>query len=179
MRDKALVRLLHDVALRREEACALDVEDLDLEAGTVAILGKGRASKEKLTLPEPTKDALRAWLHVRGSEPGPLFHNFDRAAKGRRLTGRSVHRMIGRLGKDVGLTVRPHGLRHSAITEALEVTQGNIRAVARFSRHKQMAVIAVYDDCRRDLGGEVARLVAAGTDVRSEEPLAEAASSSK
>lgn len=34
-RDKALLRMLHDLALRRGECVALDLEDVDLEAGVV------------------------------------------------------------------------------------------------------------------------------------------------
>jgi len=160
-RDHALVRLLYDLGLRRGEAVALDLEDVDLKVGTVSILGKGRTEKETLTLPEPTKAALEAWVSVRGTWSGPLFLNCDRAAKGSRLTGRSVARVLAALGSAVGLVVRPHGLRHAAVTEALDATGGNVRAVQRFSRHKDLRVLTLYDDNRQDLGGEVARLVAA------------------
>jgi integrase/recombinase XerC len=162
LRDHVLLRLLHDLALRRGEVAHLDLEDVDLEAGTVAVLGKGRTGKVRLTLPEPTKTALRAWLVARGTEPGPLFGNFDRAGKGDRLTGRSLHRLVVGLGRRVGLVVRPHGLRHAAITEALDLMGGNVRAVARFSRHRDLRVLNVYDDNRADLAGDVARLVASG-----------------
>ena len=108
----------------------------------------------------PTREALAAWLAVRGAEPGPLFVNYDRAGKGRRLTGTSLYRLVRRLGAGVGLTVRPHGLRHAAITEALELTAGDLRRVQRFSRHRDVRTIGRYDDNRQDLGGEVARQVA-------------------
>ena len=72
-------------------------------------------------------------------------------------------RIVETLGEKAKLsgTVRPHGLRHAAITEALERTNGNLRLVQRFSRHRDVRVLEVYDDNRTDLGGEVARLVAA------------------
>lgn len=159
-RDRALVRLLYDLGLRRGEAVALDLEDVDLKAGSVSVLGKGRTERESLTLPEPTRSALGDWVRVRGPKPGPLFVNFDRASKGGRLTGRSVARVLASLGKAVGLVVRPHGLRHAAVTEALDATGGNVRAVQRFSRHRDLRVLTLYDDNRQDLGGEVARLVA-------------------
>src|SRR5664280_2297940 len=131
-RDRALVRLLYDLGLRRGEAVALDLEDVDLQAGAVSIIGKGRTERETLTLPEQTKAALGAWIAVRGA-----------------------------LGDSVGLVVRPHGLRHAAVTEALDATNGNVRAVQKFSRHRDLRVLTRYDDNRVDLGGEVARLVAA------------------
>jgi len=160
LRDYALVRMLYDLGLRRGEAVALDLADVDLQAGTVSILGKGRTERETLTLPGPTKSALEAWVLARGPEAGPLFVNFDRAGKGKRLTGRSLARVLSVLGDKVGRVVRPHGLRHAAITEALDATGGNVRAVQRFSRHRDLRVLTRYDDNRQDLGGEVARLVA-------------------
>ena len=160
VRDRAILRLLFDLGLRRGEVVSLDLADLNLEGGTVAVLGKGRRERERLTLPEPTKVALRAWLQVRGQEAGPVFINFDPSGKaGCRLTGGSVWRMVRAYGKKVGLEVRPHGLRHAAITQALDMTGGNLRSVQRFSRHRDVRVLQTYDDNRTDLGGEVARLV--------------------
>jgi integrase/recombinase XerC len=60
--------------------------------------------------------------------------------------------------------VAPHQLRHAAITTALDRTGGDVRAVARFSRHRSVDVVAQYDDNRRDLGGEVAAMVAGDCD---------------
>ena len=54
----------------------------------------------------------------------------------------------------------PHGLRHTAITAALDVSGGDVRAAARFSRHADGRTLQRYDDNRTDLGGELARRVA-------------------
>lgn len=158
-RDRALLRLLFDLALRRGEVVSLDVEHVDLEGGTVAVLGKGRTGRVKVTLPDATKAALSGWLEVRGTDAGALFVSLDRASRGHRLTGRAVYKIVRELGEDLDLRVRPHGLRHAAITEALELTGGNVRAVQRFSRHRDLRVLTVYDDNRSDLAGEVASLV--------------------
>ena len=138
----------------------LDVEDVDLPGNRISILGRGRSWKEPVTLPEPTLAALAAWLEARGSEPGPLFVNFDRAGKGRRLSGTAVYYIVGRLGSKAGLTVRPQGLRHLAITTALDLTNGDVRAVAEFSRHKDLRPLSRYRDNRYGLAGKVSRLVA-------------------
>lgn len=160
-RDVALLRLLHDVGLRRGEAVRLDMTDVDLNESRLMVLGKARSQKEPITLPEPTKEALAAWLKVRGKQPGPLFTNFDHAHKGDgRLTGSAVYAIVTKLGKEAGFAIRPHGLRHLAITSALDAMKGDVRAVQKFSRHKDLRVLNVYDDNRRDLAGEVAALVA-------------------
>jgi len=160
LRDVALLRLLHDLGLRRGEAVRLDVEDVDLPGKRISLLSRGRSWKEPVALPEPTQAALAAWLEARGSEPGPLFVNFDRAGKGHRLTGTAVYHIVGRLGAKVGLSVRPQELRHLAITTALERTDGDVRAVAEFSRHQDLRPLGRYRYSRYGLAGKVSRLVA-------------------
>ena len=71
LRDVALLRLLHDLGLRRGEAVRLDVEDVDLPGNRILILGRGRSQKkEPVTLPEPTRAALAALF--RRAAPSPV-----------------------------------------------------------------------------------------------------------
>lgn len=160
IRDRAIVRLLYDLALRRGEVVALNLEDIDLEAEKLAVTGKGRTEKEFLSLPEPTKKALEAWIEIQGMGPGPLFVNFARQAKGGRLTGSGLYYLIRGIGQAVGLKTRPHGLRHAAITRALDKSNGNIRKVQKFSRHADPSTLLLYDDSREDLAGEIANMIA-------------------
>lgn len=159
MRDRAILRLLYERALRCCEVVRLDLADVDLEAGVLAVLGKGRSSKEPLTLASPTTEAVRAWVAVRGPDAGPLFVNLDRAHQRQRLSGTAVYDVVRQLGEAVGIRARPHGLRHAAITEALD-RGTDVRAVQRFSRHRDLRILLVYDDNRTDLGGQVARAIA-------------------
>ena len=161
LRDVALLRLLHDLGLRRSEAVRLDTDAVDLQRNRIFVPGRERAPKEPVSLPEPTRAALAAWLEARGPEPGPLFVNFDRAGKGNHLTGAAVYHIVSWLGAKAGLTVRPHGLRHLAITTALDRSNGDVRAVAKFSRHQDLRTLSRYRDNRPDLAGKVASLVAA------------------
>jgi len=158
-RDLALLRILHDIAFRRGEAAALDIQDVDFKARMVNFRGKGRHEDETFTLPAVTQAALKRWIEACGRKAGPLFTNFDSSKKGRvehRLTGSSIYRIV-RFKYNL---VRPHGLRHTAITEALDLTDGNMRAVQKFSRHRDVRVIERYDDNRQDVGGQIARKVA-------------------
>jgi integrase/recombinase XerC len=170
LRDRAVLHLLYDLALRRGEVVSLDVEDVDLDAGTVAVLGKGYTQRAILTLSDPAREALSDWLRVRGTEPGPLFTNFDPARKGSgRLTGTSVYRMVRHLGAEVGVTVRPHGLRHTSITEACKLAQANglpLEEVLDFSRHKDVQTLMIYRDRAANRQGHLASLVASGVDQR-------------
>lgn len=172
VRDHALLRLLFDLGLRRGEVVALDLADLDLERSAVSVRGKGRSQKTLLTLPEPTKAALSPWLSVRGAAPGPLFVNFDRTNKGGgRLSATSLYRIIRGAGEEQGITVRPHGLRHAAITEACKAAQAagiGLEEVLDFSRHKSVAVLMIYRDRERNVQGAIAALVAASPDSPEE-----------
>jgi integrase/recombinase XerC len=159
VRDTAIIRLLYDLALRRGEITGLDIEDFNPDSGTLSVLGKGRSQKQELSLPEPTIEALNAWIAVRGITAGPLFTNFDRAGKGQRLTGTAIYYIVRGLGEKAGIKARPHGLRHTAITAALDLTNGNVRAVQRFSRHKNVQTLNAYDDNRQDFAGEIARMI--------------------
>ena len=135
------------------EVAGLDLKDVDFEKNKIMILGKARWAQEGITIGDKTKAALKLWLTVRGREPGSLFKNFDPTKKGGdRLTDMGVYRIAVEYGLG-----HPHGVRHSAITEALDKTKGDVRAVQRFSRHKKLDTLMLYDDNRRDLGGDVTK----------------------
>lgn len=165
-RDRALLRLLHDLALRRGEVLALDVDDFDQDGDRLAVLGKGRTEREWLSINAPTARTLRDWLDARGRHPGPLFLNFDRSDKpaaGGRLSGDGLAAVLRALSRKAGLarTARPHGLRHQGISRALDLTGGNVRVVQRFARHSDPKTTQRYDDNREDLAGAVTRLLGA------------------
>lgn len=168
-RDTAILWMLYGLALRRGEVAQLDLADVDLSAGVVQVKGKGDGGQPlPLTMPPALKIALGAWLAVRGEQPGPLFLNRDRARPSpTRLSTEGIADVVRICGGST--RVRPHGLRHAAITEALELTRGDLRAVQRFSRHKDVRTISRYDDNRTDLGGQVAALVSSAAALETSE----------
>ncbi len=164
-RDLALVRLLHDLGLRRAEAVGLDLEHLDIDGSRMSVLRKGKTQQVWLTLPAPTLTALKDWLDVRGDEPGALFVGFRGAGKGKRLSGGGLYRVIRSIGREAGVRVRPHGLRHTAITEAVKAAQANgmsLEEVLDFSGHADVRTLMVYRDRERNVQGRLAALVADG-----------------
>jgi integrase/recombinase XerC len=147
-RDVALLRCLHDLGLRRGEAVSLDVGDLDLVGSTASVIGKGKTEPVKLTLPGPTRKALATWIESRGlgGVDVPLFVRMDRAkddGEPSRLSGDGVRVIVASIARRAGLAgvVRPHGLRHLAVTEALDATRGDFRKVAKFSRHAKINMV--------------------------------------
>jgi integrase/recombinase XerC len=152
-RDYALMRLLWSNALRRNEVSQLNVGDFDANAATLRILGKGRGTQmETIDLDPLTVDAIAAWLAVNGrAQPdAPLFTSLDFANSGRRLTGDGIRKIVVRLCQKAGIKkqMSPHRIRHSAITAALDATDGNVRKVQKLSRHRKLDTLMVYDDNR-------------------------------
>lgn len=166
-RDRAIIRLLYDLSLRRAEVVALDVEDVDLRRDSISVLRKGTTQKKPYELAPQTAKAIADWLEVRGTEPGPLFLNFDRVGKGGRLTGTSIYRNLEKLGARIGVKVSPHGLRHTGITIAsIRGAEAGYRQkdLTQYSGHKHSTTLDYYLDTVENVQGKIARLVASEVD---------------
>ena len=124
-RDAALLELLYAAGLRVSEATALDIDDLDLEAGSVRAMGKG--GRERLVpVGRTARAAVTRWLEVgrpllaRPRTGAALFVNAQRTRLTRArcnawsATGRS--RRADRSRRPV----TPHALRHSFATHLLD-----------------------------------------------------------
>ena len=164
-RDYALLRLLWGNALRRNEVSLLNINDFDSDVQTLRILGKGRGTEaEVIELGDATVEALASWLEAsRGVRPdtAPLFTALDFHNSGHRLTGDGIRKLVVRLCTKAGIkkTMSPHRIRHSAITAALDATDGNVRKVQKLSRHRQLDTLMIYDDNRGRDQAEVTGLL--------------------
>jgi integrase/recombinase XerC len=140
--------------LRRNEVSQLNVRDFDPTSKTLRIFGKGRGTQaEVIDLGSATVHAITDWLDARGgnsSQDAPLFTALDFANTGHRLTGDGLRKIIVRHSENAGISkqMSPHRIRHSAITAALDATDGDVRKVQKLSRHKNLNTLMVYDDNR-------------------------------
>jgi integrase/recombinase XerC len=164
-RNQAALATMFGMGLRRSEVISLDLEDVDLQNRVLWVVGKGRREKEPLTIPTFVELAMAAWIGFRGTWHGPLFIPLDNAADHRgpvtaRLTDWGLYKMVVALSTKVGRRTRPHGIRHSAITEALRQTNNDVVRVQKFSRHASADTVLVYLDNLVDAGGAVSELVA-------------------
>ena len=164
-RDHAILRLLFDLGLRREEVCQIQIEDINLETATVLILGKGRNEKEKLTLAGPTVESIKRWILHRGAESGFLFHRLDKGGihLKTRLTGVGLYSIIKEIGRKAGIeNLSVHKIRHTSITACCEAIAENnlgIETVLKFSRHSSLNTALVYFDHLENQQGKLANLV--------------------
>jgi integrase/recombinase XerC len=147
LRDRAILETMYSAGLRVGELVAVNDGDLDLAAGLVRVRGKGR--RERLApLGSYAIAALRRWMRKRtlsAKEPSglaaPVFVN----RFGRRLTTRSVGRMLEKHLKQSGLDLRttPHTLRHSFATHLLD-RGADIRSVQELLGHKSLVTTQIY-----------------------------------
>jgi len=149
MRDAAVIALTYGAGLRRHEAAGLMLADLDVNQGTIKVLGKG--NKERInSLHNKNLDIIQTWLEERGLEPGPLFL---RARKGNRLvnepiSGQTVYDIIIRRYKEAGLKrLTPHDLRRTFATKLLENGE-DVFLVQDLMGHSSVETTKNYD--RRD-----------------------------
>jgi integrase len=78
-RDAALLAVLYGAGLRRAEAVALDLCDYNAEDGALIVqAGKGRKART-VYVTNGAKEALLAWLDVRGTGPGTIIQAVDKA----------------------------------------------------------------------------------------------------
>jgi integrase/recombinase XerC len=147
LRDRAILETMYSGGLRVSETVGINDGDLDFESGLVRIRGKGK--RERLApLGSYAVRALRRWLRERQLSPrepqddgAPVFVN----KFGRRLTTRSVARMLEKHIKQAGLDARttPHTLRHSFATHLLD-RGADIRSVQELLGHKSLVTTQIY-----------------------------------
>lgn len=162
-RDLAILRLLWDNALRRAEVCALNLEDYDPGAAKLWIKGKGKLTKEAIRLSDKAVLLIDQWLQAMGrrGKGQPLFCTLDRATFGHRLSGNAIYTIVRSAAETAGLAkiLSPHRIRHSAITAALDATQGDTRKVQKLSRHSNLNTLMIYDDNRHHHQAEVTEIL--------------------
>ncbi len=147
-RDRAILELLYGSGLRLSEIAGLDLDDVDLGAGTARVLGKG--SKERVVpLGPPCVSALAEWRAVRlvlrsSKMPAHATALFVGRA-GTRLGVRRIETLVKRYGAVASgrNDVHPHALRHSCATHMLE-GGADLRAIQELLGHSSLATTQRY-----------------------------------
>ena len=146
IRNRAILETLYGGGLRISELIGLDVDDIDLDEGSVRVLGKG--SKERFVpLGTFALAAVSAYLtRVRptlaGSQSGAaLFLN----QRGGRLTRQGVTKILKAAADRAGVSKRvtPHSFRHSFATHLLE-GGADVRVVQELLGHATLTTTQIY-----------------------------------
>ncbi len=148
LRNRALLELLYSTGSRISEAVGLDVDDIDTQARSVLLRGKG--GKQRLVpVGRPAVQALDAYLvrgrpelarRGRGGTPA-IFLN----VRGGRLSRQSAWQVLQDAAERAGITsgVSPHMLRHSFATHLLE-GGADVRVVQELLGHASVTTTQIY-----------------------------------
>lgn len=147
LRNRALLELLYSTGARISEAVGLDLDDVDTEARSVLLRGKG--GKQRLVpVGRPAITALEAYLVrgrpelVRRGRGGPaIFLN----ARGGRLSRQSAWQVLQDAAEKAGIAaaVSPHTLRHSFATHLLD-GGADVRVVQEMLGHASVTTTQIY-----------------------------------
>jgi len=143
-RLRAILCLLGLQGLRQVEICRLDVTDLDLNARTAMVQGKGQDDKEPVDLHPETVKALKEHIEAGKVADGPLF--VGRSNNSRRLTTGGLRMIVHRTLTELGVLRTVHGFRHYFTTKLIEAYAGDLLTVAQYTRHRSLEMLQVYND---------------------------------
>ena len=147
LRDRAMVEVLYGSGARISEAVGLDVDDIDLEQGSVRLFGKG--SKERVVpLGSYAREAVTAYavrarpvMASKGKGIPALFLNQRGGRLSRQGAWAAIHAAAERA--DLGDKVSPHTLRHSFATHLLD-GGADVRVVQELLGHASVTTTQIY-----------------------------------
>lgn len=143
---QAILELAYASGLRLSELRTLRLEQLQLDAGFLRVIGKG--SKERVVpMGQAAVEALRRYLEagrsklVRPRTPGNVFLN----QRGGAFSPVSMWGRIKRRAQRAGIArnVTPHMLRHSFATHLLE-HGADLRIIQELLGHAQISTTQIY-----------------------------------
>ena len=141
-RDQAILELFYSSGLRLSELTGLNLDQLDLAAGLMQVLGKGSKTRV-LPVGQKARDALQVWLPLRAlanPEDDAVFVS----QRGRRLGPRAIQLRVKAAGeRELGQNLHPHMLRHSFASHLLESSQ-DLRAVQELLGHSDIKTTQIY-----------------------------------
>ncbi len=151
LRDRAIIELLFSGGLRVSELTKLNRDSINLERREFLVRGKG--SKDRpIFISEAAADWVEKYLNARIDTLAPLFLSNSRRTQAvdtsgdyRRLTPRSVERIVQKYAKLAGITkhVSPHTLRHSFATDLL-MNGADLRSVQTMLGHADISTTQIY-----------------------------------
>ena len=145
IRDRAVLKTLYSSGVRASELAGLNIASLNLDNGTMIVLGKRR--KERIAhLGSYAAKAIRDYLRVR-ADFGHLPHSrLFVNARGGPLTTRSIQRIVEKYVRQIlpmRREVSPHTLRHTFATHMLNAG-ADLRVVQELLGHESLSSTQIY-----------------------------------
>ena len=151
LRDRAIIELLFSSGLRVSELVGLNRDHVNAARREFTVRGKGQKDRP-VFISETAADHLKNYLDERQDLLSPLFISYSNKQKApdtsgdyRRLTARSIQRLVSTYAKLAGITkhVSPHTMRHSFATDLL-MNGADIRSVQSMLGHSDISTTQIY-----------------------------------
>jgi len=150
LRDRAIVELLFSSGLRVSELINLNRDHVNTKRREFMVRGKGQKDRP-IFISQGAADWVNRYLDARQDTLPPLFLSYSKniettnSGDFRRLTARSVQRMVANYARLAGITkhVSPHTMRHSFATDLL-MNGADIRSVQSMLGHSNISTTQVY-----------------------------------
>jgi len=148
LRDRALILFLLDTGIRASELCNLHVRDVDTQAGTASVLGKGRlsggeAKPRTVHIGTRTTKALWAYLADRNATRSPAAWLFV-TKQSTQLDRSNLRHHLAALGTRAGIPhVHPHRFRHTFAVNYLR-NGGDIYTLQKLLGHTSLEMVRRY-----------------------------------
>ena len=140
-----MLQVMYAAGLRVSELVGLRVSDLDLRAGYLTVLGKGR-KRRLVPLGRPACAAALHYLgEVRGRWAAPNEVRMFLTERRSSMTRQGFWKIIKRYAAAAGIAKRmtPHMLRHSFATHLLQ-GGADLRAVQTLLGHADISTTQIY-----------------------------------
>lgn len=150
LRDRAIIELLFSSGLRVSELANLNRDHVNTKRREFMVRGKGQKDRP-VFIGEATASHVEDYLKTRLDNLPPLFLSYSRnnlssnTGDYRRLTPRSIQRIITKYAKLAGITkhVSPHTMRHSFATDLL-MNGADLRSVQSMLGHSNISTTQIY-----------------------------------
>ncbi len=151
LRDRAILELLFSSGLRVSELINLNRDHINTKRREFSVRGKGNKDRP-IFISKTASQHIDNYIKSRKDNLSPLFINYSKRCASpsldgnyRRLTARSVQRMIEKYARLAGITkkVSPHTMRHSFATDLL-LNGADLRSVQSMLGHASISTTQIY-----------------------------------